>query len=331
MNIRKRVFLAALAFMLVLSGCKKAEEQESSVIESSESSAEEIVEAVEEEPLKLGIIQYRDEPSFNYMREAFMARIEEWGYDESMVSIEYKNADGNNEAYHTMTDEFVSGGYDLIVAVASPDLNQTTEKVTGADTRIMFLSETGADNAVGVITPSNAAAVMEVAAQVKPGFGTLGLLYNSSTASMQEVDALKAYCAEQGIALQEQFVTSEEEARLQMEALCPSVGAVYIPFDYTMTAVMEDIIAVSGETGTPIFSSESIWAEKGGLASVGFDYDRAGKDAADMAVALMEGRPVSEVQTKTEPDTITYINHGTMESMERGFPEEVMKKARVFN
>ena len=55
----------------------------------------------EAQPYKIGLIQYMEHPSLDTIREAFMSRLEEWGYDETKVVIDYQNAGGENANVNT--------------------------------------------------------------------------------------------------------------------------------------------------------------------------------------------------------------------------------------
>ena len=42
-----------------------------------------------------------EHPSLDTIREALMSRLEEWGYDETKVVIDYQNAGGENANVNT--------------------------------------------------------------------------------------------------------------------------------------------------------------------------------------------------------------------------------------
>ena len=329
----KMVFLTAAALVALVSGCKKVEEIESSLPESSESSVSIAEEETVTLPLQLGLLQYNENPSYNSTREAFLNRLEEWGYDETRVSISYQNANGDTAACTAIADGFIGDSADLIVVIASPTLQQIVDSSSSTESRVLFLSPNDITTsfATGIVAPAYPNAIVELSKQASPGYNNLGLLYNPETAAANEIEALKSYCTELEIPLKEQTVTDSAEAAAQMELLCPEAGAIYIPMDYTISAAMTDVAAVALENDRPIYSSESLWTQSGGLASIGFDYTQAGMDLADMAVALLEGRPLSEIPTRTLPASLTYINHETLDRLEKKFPEETMLGARFFN
>ncbi len=82
------VLLIAL-LMLSLTACFGGEEDTSSSAPVSD---------VQEKPMEamnVGLIQYASHPALDAIREEFMKRLDEWSFDEGMLNVDYKNANGN--------------------------------------------------------------------------------------------------------------------------------------------------------------------------------------------------------------------------------------------
>ena len=62
----------------------------------------------------------------------------------------------------------------------------------------------------------------------------------------------------------------------------------------------------------------------------GIDYTELGAKNADMAVELIEGKPVSEVPVFFFETYQTYLNQNTLDALGITFPEDILKTANVF-
>lgn len=340
-KICSKTLMAALSLLLLLlPGCKNQEEQEdfsSSSIVSEDPVEEETGDGL----FHIGMIQYGEHPSYDGLREAFLMRLEEWGYDSNRVSVDYQNAQGDLAAAQSICREFTNAQVDLIVAVGAQAAAEAADYTVGTGIKVIFtavedpaaqlgMTDLNAPqgNMTGVSTSASHIAAATMALQSSPGISTMGILYNSEdTEATAKMEAVRHYYQEQGLTVVAQEVTAADSASAQMEALCAQAGAVFIPFDYAITSSMAEVVQVSMDSGTPIYSSERVWIENGALAAVGLDYSKAGLKTADMSIAVLEGRAVSELPVVTLSAGQTYINHNTLSALNITFPEEIMSAA----
>lgn len=70
----------------------------------------------------VGIIQYAEHPALDNAHEGFVEGLKENGYDaeDGTVTIDYKNAQGDQSNNKTIANTFVNNNVDLIYAVATP-------------------------------------------------------------------------------------------------------------------------------------------------------------------------------------------------------------------
>lgn len=57
------------------------------------------------------------------------------------------------------------------------------------------------------------------------------------------------------------------------------------------------------------------WCQDGGFATVGINYTQLGQKTAEMAAAVLEGTPISELPVETLSEFGTYINQTTAEQI----------------
>ena len=93
----KKMICVVLALTLALcglAGCKRQEVQEP---ESALPSASAAPAAKTQEKYRIGLVQYAEYAPLDAAREAFMSRLDEWGYGEQKLEIDYQNAGGSGD------------------------------------------------------------------------------------------------------------------------------------------------------------------------------------------------------------------------------------------
>lgn len=167
----------------------------------------------EAQPYKIGLIQYMEHPSLDTIREAFMSRLEEWGYDETKVVIDYQNAGGENANVNTICQKFVGDKVDMIVAIATPAAQVAVSSTEGTDIKVLFAAVNDPQQDLGIKTPDKpegnvtgtsdripVTSAIDLALKVDPDLKTFGMLYNSGESnSVNAAAEAKKYCEEKGI------------------------------------------------------------------------------------------------------------------------------------
>lgn len=336
----KRIICGLLALALavgVLGGCSQKDGESSSVPEVSAAP----VEQKEQEPYRIGVVQYQDYGPMDEAREAFMSRLDEWGLDDGEMEIDYQNAGGSQEKAEEICEKFASDKADVIVAVSSPAAKAAVKAAGTSGTKVVFLGvrDTKADlglenpaqpegNATGVEEPSCAQAALELARQVDPGLTAAGLLYDPSCPfGAAYVKEFKEYCAQNEITVLEGQVTASSEAAARMSELCAQAGAVFSPVDSTVAAAAKDVAKAASDAGKPWYASTQDLVRQGALACVSMDYAEAGRHAADMAVQLAAGRPASELPVYSFGSGQVSVNQEVMAALSAEIPEEVLSTA----
>lgn len=341
----KKIWCMVMALSVAvcfLAGCSK-EEDVSSVSSSQVSSQGSEADG----PYKIGLIQYMEHPSLDTVREAFMSRLEEWGYNEEKVLIDYQNAGGDSAKAESICEKFKKDGVDMMVAISSPAAQKAVSAAQNTDIKVLFAAvddpekelglkdlERPEGNVTGTRSKSSVTAVIDLALQADPGLKTLGLLYNPEEAiSKAQVEEAKAYCGEKGLAVEETTVAGNaqtEDISKSAASLAGKAGAVFTPMDSTVSNVAGTLAKAFREAKKPWYAGEDALVQNGALAAVSVDYTEIGNKNADMAVVLIEGKAVSEVPVYSFETYETYINQTTLETVGTQFPQENLESAHLF-
>lgn len=325
--------LCAGLWAAALGGCSNGEEPAPSPSPSPE------VSQTEESSYKIGLVQYQEHTALDNLREAFMGRLEEWGCDETQVEIDYQNAGGDAGKAEEICQGFVEKDVDMIVAISTPAAQAALEAARGSQAAVVFtgvssgaaLDLTGV-TATGVVSPLPGEDLLALARQGNSSLATVGLLYNpEEPGAREEADRLKTLCTDQGLEVIESAVTSQEGAAEAATKLCAQVDAVFTPADNTIAPAAAQVAEAMRAAGKPWYVGSDAMVQAGSLASIGVTGREMGVKAADMAVELIQGRPIDQVPQYTFESFSTFVNQTTLTALEGfTFPEETLQGAFVY-
>lgn len=325
--------LCAGLWAAALGGCSNGEEPAPSPSPSPE------VSQTEESSYKIGLVQYQEHTALDNLREAFMGRLEEWGCDETQVEIDYQNAGGDAGKAEEICQGFVEKDVDMIVAISTPAAQAALEAARGSQAAVVFtgvssgaaLDLTGV-SATGVVSPLPGEDLLALARQGNSSLATVGLLYNpEEPGAREEADRLKTLCTDQGLEVIESAVTSQEGAAEAATKLCAQVDAVFTPADNTIAPAAAQVAEAMRAAGKPWYVGSDAMVQAGALASIGVTGREMGVKAADMAVELIQGRPIDQVSQYTFESFSTFVNQTTLTALEGfTFPEETLQGAFVY-
>ena len=325
--------LCAGLWAAALGGCSNGEEPAPSPSPSPE------VSQTEESSYKIGLVQYQEHTALDNLREAFMGRLEEWGCDETQVEIDYQNAGGDAGKAEEICQGFVEKDVDMIVAISTPAAQAALEAARGSQAAVVFtgvssgaaLDLTGV-TATGVVSPLPGEDLLALARQGNSSLATVGLLYNpEEPGAREEADRLKTLCTDQGLEVIESAVTSQEGAAEAATKLCAQVDAVFTSADNTIAPAAAQVAEAMRAAGKPWYVGSDAMVQAGALASIGVTGREMGVKAADMAVELIQGRPIDQVPQYTFESFSTFVNQTTLTALEGfTFPEETLQGAFVY-
>jgi len=277
----------------------------------------------------IGLSQISDHPSLNTIRESFTAEMERLGYGPDRVSINYKNAQGDQSNLNSISQTFVGDQVDLIVAIATPTAQSAAAAAENSGIPVLFSAVTDpvaaklvqdGQNPGGTITGTSDAIPVEsifgLAAQLTPNAKTFGFVYNLGEAnSVSVINDAKAYCDQNGLTYKESTVTNSSEVQQAAQSLVGSVDAFFTPIDNTVAEAMPVFAEVAINAGLPIYPGADSMVIDGGFATVGIDYTVLGQKTAEMAIAILEGGDPATMPVVTLDNFRGIINKETADAL----------------
>ena len=332
----------ALSMALAMAGCGSSAASSGSASASTSGSASGSASAeANEGAFKIGIIQLVEHDALDKAREGFIDDLKENGFvDGENIIIDYQNAQADQSNLKTISQRFVQNDDDLILAIATG----AAQSVAAETSDIPILGTAITDYEAAQLVESNDAPggnvsgttdltpvekQVELLKEMMPDVKTLGVLYNSSEVNSEIQAQMAQEAAEkEGIECKTATVTNTNDIAQVMESIAGDVDAIYIPTDNTFASAMATVSKIAEEYKLPTICGEQGMVESGGLATVGIDYYKLGKQTGEMAVKILkDGANLAEMPIESLDDTNICLNMDTAEAIGYEFPQSVTDKA----
>ena len=276
---------------------------------------------------KVAVVQLADNGAFTEMREAFIQRMRELGYDEAKMMFEILNAQGDQSNLQTICAVLKDGNYDLVVPIVTP----ATAAVVNQELTVpvVFISVTN-PVASGILTTMEAPdknatgtsnivpvdRIFTLAKELTPNVKNIGILYCSGEQNaVQTAEKAKAYLSENGYTYKEVTVANSSEVAQAAQSLAGEVDAIYVPIDSTVQTAMTEVVKAATDKKIPVYGSDPVMVKSGALACVSCSNSQLGQKSAEMADEILRGKKVSEVPAVAMEEFQYVINKATADTL----------------
>ena len=292
------------------------------------------------EKLQVGVVQIMEHTSLDTIRESFLQQMEQLGYGEDKVDYDIQNAQGEQTNLGTICQKFVGDGVDMIVAIATPTAAASTSEIPilfsavtdPVEAKLLTDPQHPDGNVTGTSDAIPVDQVMQLCQELTPEVHKIGFMYTTSEINSQVTTEQAMEAAEQ-MGYETQLMTISEVSELQQAAqsLAQEVDAIYVPIDNTIAQAMPVLAQVGIDFQIPIYTGADSMVQDGGFATVGINYTQLGQKTAEMAAAVLEGTPISELPVETLSEFGTYINQTTAEQIGVEIPQEIAETATILS
>lgn len=293
-----------------------------------------------EKKVKLGIIQVAEHPALDAARQGFLETLAANGYVEGEnLIVDYGNAQGDQTALKTIAKKLVTGNCDLILAIATDSAQavaaETTEipilftAVTDPVTAELVQSnERPGTNVTGTNDMNPVEEQVELLQKLAPKAKRIGVVYNAGEVnSVVQVDLVKETARKAGLKVVDTTVSNTSEVMQAAQSLVGRADAFYIPTDNTVSSSVESIIKVAEANSLPVIVGEAAMVDRGALATIGIDYNKLGKQTAEMAIRVLKGEKPQEMAVEGQQDLELVINMKAAQAMNVAIPEDLKEQA----
>ena len=291
---------------------------------------------------KVSVVQIVSHPSLDTIRDSFSDEMEQLGYTEGEIELEYYDAGNDTSTLDSILSTASGDGSDVIVAIATPTAQSAARYAE--EIPIVFAAvsdpigagltsslEEPDKNITGTMDDIQVDQILGAALKIDPDMQRLGVIYNASEAnSVTNIEKAKTFCEENGIELQEVTVTSTNDVQQAVTTLAGSCDAIFSPNDNTVASAMSAAAQAALEAGIPYYVGADSMVSDGGFLTVGINYEELGRETARMVDQVLQGTDVADipiVQFKT--DLSIYVNASTMEALGRTLPASIADSERL--
>ncbi len=145
--------------------------------------------------------------------------------------------------------------------------------------------------------------------EILPGKKTIGILYNTSEKNSEiQVREAEEKAKEFGFKIIKKGITNVNDIHQSLASILNEIDIMFIPTDNTVASSMPFISNECNKKNIPIIGSEKAHVEGGALATSGIDYYKLGKESADVAIEIINGKNPKDMKVKFMKETKLSIN-----------------------
>lgn len=289
----------------------------------------------------IGVVQLVQHDALDSANKGFVDGLKEKGYEDGKnLNIDQQNAQGEQANAQTITKQFADSNKDLIFAIATPAAQAAYNSTK--DIPIVFTAVTdpvaaeiakdwnsSGTNVTGTSDKVPVEDQIKLLKQLLPDTKTVGVIYNTSeTNSVIQVNELKAAAEKEGLAVKEVGVTNVNEINQNLASAINEIDVLYTPTDNTVASAYSLVGKQCLDANKPIIGAEEAVVTKGGLATIGIDYYKLGKEAGYKAADILGGKNPSDVPITTLSEMAFTINTDVGQKLGITIPEDILKDAK---
>ena len=339
MKLWKRSLSALLAAVLALAcaACAKPQQPQPSPSPSPAAASPSPAPQEPQGPVAIGLLVSGGDPTLEEIQSAFADRLAEWGLGEGVWTLSVRTGDAAQ--LKTDGEALVREGAGLLVGVGLPAAQAAAAAAKEAGVPTLFAGAGDLAQALGVQYPDSPEggvtgaqgataedSALALARQAAPALKTLGILTGEDTSlCAASIERLRQLCAQQGLDVKTATLGTDPAAAAT--ALAAEVQAVITPDGGVPSAAAGPVAKALLAAKIPWVTGGQGPVRAGALGSVGADAAAIGRQAADQAVELIAGRPVSQVPVASLEEKYILLNQATLDALPIQLSQETLDAA----
>jgi len=296
----------------------------------------------ENKEVKIGIVQIVEHPALDSAREGFLETLKKNGYEEGKnLKVDYQNAQGDQSVLQSIAQKFASSKLDLVLAIATPSAQAMasasqnipiliTAVTDPVEAKLVNSMEKPGTNVTGTTDMNPIKEQFELLKKLVPQAKNAGVIYNAGEVNSQvQVKMAKEVAKNLGLELIEATVTTSADVLQASQSLVGKVDAIYVPTDNMVVSAAQSVIQVANKNKIPIIAGESSVVDKGGLATIGINYNNLGKQTGEMAIKILKGSKPQDMAIESQKQFDMVFNKEALTLLNIKVPDDLAKIAIV--
>lgn len=288
-----------------------------------------------EEKINIGITQIIEHAALDATVEGFKQALNDKGYGEDKINIEYQNAQGDFGTAQTIATSYAQSKKDLVLAVSTP----SAQAMYNASKEIPILITAVTDPATVGLTGENITGTSDMAPVDKqvelihtmlPEAKTIGVVYNTSEEnSLVLVKKLKSESEKYGYTVVEKGITNVNEVNQALDVILKEIDVLYTPTDNLIVASTPIVLDKANTAGIPVIGCIDDQVKQGALATETIDYKQLGYQTGEIAIRVLNGEKPKDIPVQTLKNTKLIINKVAAERLNVEIPESLKERAEI--
>ncbi|MVX58353.1 peptide ABC transporter substrate-binding protein [Streptococcus danieliae] len=290
---------------------------------------------------KLGVLQFVSHPSLDEIYQGVQAGLEEAGYGEDKLEIQFLNGQADQSKLTLMSQELIEDGNQVLLGIATPAVQSLANAskdlpiIMGAvsdpvGARLVENPKQPGGLLTGVSDQNPAAKQVALIRSLTPRVKKIGALYSSGEDnSKSQVSEFQAAAAAVGLEVVEQAVPSTNELNQAVGVLGGKVDAIWVPIDNTIASAFSTVVAANQTAKLPLYPSATAMVEAGGLASVVVDQFELGRATGKMAARVLQGEDPGQIPVEFFSQGKPVLNMQVAKELGIVIPESIQKEAQL--
>lgn len=337
MTNKKTILLIVAAFLiLVITGCAK----QSRTKEGSTDAKEDLSGS----NYTIAISQFADHTALEQCRMGFLEELAKAGVVEGEnLTVVYQNAGAEKERAKLTATSFSSTDQDLIYCIGSTSASTMLSAVRGKGTPIVFAGvsdpvaaeltdEDGVqrDQITGISSSQNAKDQLDLIRRVLPDAKKVGIIYSEKEEnSLAAVEQLRFVISQYDMELVLKPISTVHDAAVAADDVLAEADCILNIQDNMVTSQLSVLLEKATQQQIPVFGSDKSQAEAGCLLAQGTDYQKAGREAAKLAIQILKGeKKASQISIMNYECSDVYVNQKVADELGITVPETVIKEAK---
>lgn len=339
MKKSKKIASAVLALSMVvcLGACSKTAAPADSAAPEASAAASDV---------KIGILQYATHASLYDCYTGILEGLKNEGYvDGETCTIEYVDGQGEAEKNSLAASNFVSNGYDIIIAIATPSAMASYAVAKDAGIPVVFSAcsdpvsaglaqslEAPNTGATGTSDSLNFDGQLKMIRAFLPEAKKIGVLYTTSEAnSVSQLAKLTEMAPDYGFEIVSVGITDASEVAAGAAALiAKGVDCINNLTDNNVVNNLSVVTNAADAAGIPMFGSEQQQvAQYGCVASESLDYVALGVTTGAMAGQILKGADVKALPVSVITDSKPVYSLVNMAKFKLELPADYASAANV--
>lgn len=279
--------------------------------------------------VRIGIVTDGSDGVVETIRQGFVDGLAEAGYsDGERLRLQIETPNGDAGTLPDAVARLNPQDKDLVLAISTPAAEVAASAVSGTPLlfagvhdpvgiRLVTSLDLPGGEVTGVCDVNPVAKQLELVKEIRPGATRVGIIHTGGDPDAEaQVRQAEEEAAALGLEVRAHPVGSQAEVRNAAETL--DADAFLIPTDDVVTAAINEVIEMAEARRVLVVASEDTAIEAGAAAAHAVDHDLQGREAAALALRILEGAKPGDLPVAVQESFELVINEPAAERM--GFP-----------